>query len=272
MPASAVDSTYLRLVELACHAPSIGNSQPWRWTVEADRIDLWADRARALPTDPEGRQLLLSCGAALHHAQVAAAALGRPAATVRLPNPDQPDLLASLHPRRGPITPGALTHLNALKERRTDRRRFTTWPIPGDRLARLIRSVDRPGIHVLSLSDKGPRATVARLVHAATGSPDSLVAADGVLALCTDDDDTLSRLRAGEGLSVLWLRATTEGMSIVPMSEVVEMPDARAALSTEVLGGLVHPQLLLRVGWQLIGDWEELRSARRPMSQVLDSP
>ena len=44
----------------AGHAPSIHNTQPWRWRVSADGLDLYAERGRQLGiTDPEGRLLLV---------------------------------------------------------------------------------------------------------------------------------------------------------------------------------------------------------------------
>ena len=58
----------------AGYAPSVHNTQPWRWRAHPDRLDLYAARDRQLTeTDPEGRLLLLSCGAALHHARLALA-------------------------------------------------------------------------------------------------------------------------------------------------------------------------------------------------------
>ena len=53
----------------ARHAPSILNTQPWRWRVSPGRLELFAEPRRHLAvTDPDGRLLLLSCGAVLHHA------------------------------------------------------------------------------------------------------------------------------------------------------------------------------------------------------------
>src|SRR4051794_15966274 len=49
-------------------APSVFNTQPWRWRIVADTVELRADRGRQLATlDPDGRMLTVSCGAALHH-------------------------------------------------------------------------------------------------------------------------------------------------------------------------------------------------------------
>ena len=58
-------------------APSVHNTQPWAWRLRPDGVDLYADHQRRLSVaDPVGRELTISCGAALHHFQVAARALG----------------------------------------------------------------------------------------------------------------------------------------------------------------------------------------------------
>ena len=65
------------VVELACRAPSVHNTQPWIWRTTPYGVDLLADESRHLAvSDPTGRNMVISCGCALHHAQVVAAALG----------------------------------------------------------------------------------------------------------------------------------------------------------------------------------------------------
>src|SRR5689334_6449698 len=67
----------IRAAETARLAPSIHNTQPWRWVVRGDRLELFAVAARQLrEQDPQGRLMQLSCGAALHHALVALTAEG----------------------------------------------------------------------------------------------------------------------------------------------------------------------------------------------------
>jgi nitroreductase len=65
------------ILERAVRAPSVHNTQPWRWRVNGTQVDLLADYNRQLVyADPARRDLMISCGAALHHFQVAAAGLG----------------------------------------------------------------------------------------------------------------------------------------------------------------------------------------------------
>jgi nitroreductase len=120
-----------RVVEVASRAPSVHNTQPWRWRAHGRTLELYTDRTRQLAaTDAEGRNLTISCGAALHHAQVAAAALGWGAEVVRHPDPFQPDLLARMALAPAPPPAAAAATLAAVEGRRTDRRRFTAWPGP----------------------------------------------------------------------------------------------------------------------------------------------
>lgn len=57
-------------LEIACRAPSVHNTQPWRWALAPHSVHLFADRSRQLPViDQDGRDLTVSCGAALHHAR-----------------------------------------------------------------------------------------------------------------------------------------------------------------------------------------------------------
>ena len=65
---------------------------------------------------------------------------------------------------------------------------------------------------------------------------------DGLLAICTADDTPLAWLHTGEALSRLWLKATMAGLSVVPLSQVIEHPQSRAALQRQVFSGLALPQ------------------------------
>lgn len=63
-----------RMLARAIRAPSSHNTQPWLFDCRDERIDLLADRTRALPAnDPEDRELTISCGCALMTLRVAAA-------------------------------------------------------------------------------------------------------------------------------------------------------------------------------------------------------
>lgn len=124
--------TVLAALAVAVRAPSIHNTQPWRWRLDPDGLVLLADRSRQLAVaDPDGHSMLLSCGAALHATQLALEAAGWQIQTTRLPDPADPDLLARLHPvaRLEPRT-DRLARINAVLRRRSDRRPFADRPVP----------------------------------------------------------------------------------------------------------------------------------------------
>ena len=307
-----------RVVELALRAPSVHNTQPWLWRITDDTIELHADRSRQLHVaDPSGRNLTISCGAALHHASVAAAALGWPADVVRLPDPRNPDHLATLVLRPGFSTPHSEADLAALARRRTDRRRFTSWPVPPERLAHLAAAVQAPDISVVPITDVSDRFRVELLASRATaleqsdrryaeeqaawvarsatdGVPEDalprsnghrpmhtsrfalsgsaeepLDVSDGLVTICTADDGPDAWLRSGELLCRLWVEAMEEGLSLVPLSQVIEVDETRIALQHDILGGLVHPQMLVRIGWQEIARSPQPPTPRRPLADVL---
>src|SRR2546423_7573838 len=125
------DETVRSVIALALRAPSIHNSQLWRWVIGDNSVHLFVDPYRHLPiTDPDGRDLLLSCGAALHHLHVAFAAVGWATTVHQLPNPAQPDHLAAVECFPHAATAGNIASAAAIAHRRTDRRRFSSWTVP----------------------------------------------------------------------------------------------------------------------------------------------
>src|SRR5664279_802919 len=81
----------------ARRAPSVHNTQPWKFILEPGRFGIRADRTRQLQVlDPTGRQLMISCGCALFNARAAAAAAGIDTRVERLPDDHDPDLIANL--------------------------------------------------------------------------------------------------------------------------------------------------------------------------------
>jgi len=264
--------TLRRVVELAGRAPSIENTQPWRWRRTAAGVELHVDGGRRLEsTDPSGRNAVISCGAALHHFQVAAAALGWESEVDRVPDRSGASLLArvGLRLRPGPPAGQASTDLRALAERCTDRRRFTAWPVPAEPLRRLADIASASGTLAAPLLGHAERFRAELLVSRA-GERQQIEASDGLIVLAGASDDAAAWLSAGEGLSALWLAATTQGLSVVPLCEVVNVPGTRQALRHEVLAGPAHPLLLVRIGWQEIGRSELPRTERRAVDDILD--
>ncbi len=145
-PASAL----ARAAVAARRAPSIFNSQPWRWRINDDLAELRADRARQLPAvDPDGRLLMMSCGVALDHAVTALAGAGAQVTVERLPDPEDSDLVARLRVTGfGPVEPEAVRRHRAIALRRTDRRPVADVEVPERALQRLRDSAEGYGAHL----------------------------------------------------------------------------------------------------------------------------
>ncbi|MEU6562888.1 Acg family FMN-binding oxidoreductase [Nocardia nova] len=110
-------------LQLAQRAPSVHNTQPWRWHFDGERLYLRTDPDRRLPaTDPHGREQIISCGAVLHHARTVFAARGWHTDIVRFPDPGHPGRLAVLDFRPWPNPPaGIAVRAAAIPRRYTDR-------------------------------------------------------------------------------------------------------------------------------------------------------
>src|SRR3954451_13488170 len=124
---------------VAVRAPSIHNTQPWRWRLAGGGLDLRADRSRQLAVaDPDGHSLLVSCGAALHLTEIALRAAGSAVQTQLLPDPDDHDLLARFTPV-GAVEPdeAVLGEAEAALRRRSDRRPFAPHALEEDVVERL---------------------------------------------------------------------------------------------------------------------------------------
>jgi hypothetical protein len=143
-------SALARAAVAARRAPSIFNSQPWRWRIGENQAELRADRTRQLPTvDPDGRMLMTSCGAALDHAVTALAGAGIAVTVERLPDPVDPDLVARLRVTGfHPAQPLAVRRHRAIALRRTDRRPVADVEVPEPALQRVRDSAEGYGAHL----------------------------------------------------------------------------------------------------------------------------
>ena len=130
-----------QVVAAATRAPSIHNTQPWRFVAAPDRLDVYLDTERALPVlDPTGRQQVISCGSAIEFAVVALAAAGHAAEVDLLPDDADPDRLATVRvtaPREASDEDRALAA--AIDRRHTVRAAFQPRAVPGGLVDRLQR-------------------------------------------------------------------------------------------------------------------------------------
>ncbi|MFB6888310.1 Acg family FMN-binding oxidoreductase [Kitasatospora sp. NPDC056327] len=212
---SALTPADLRLLaEAGGAAPSLHNSQPWRFRPTADGcgIEVHADPGRAVPlADANGAALHIAAGAALFNLRVAAAHLGRGAAVRLLPDPADPQLLAVLDltppatkasttgtptagtPTAGPAGPFGrdLRDLHpAIAERHSSRQPFTNRDVPEAVAAELIAAAREEGVALAVLEEAGVRR---------------------VLAVTAEAEDRIAHDPARQAETRSWLRPDTAG-------------------------------------------------------------
>jgi len=171
MTQTLVDTKVIeKAVELACRAPSLHNSQPWRWVADSAHVDLFDDPHRIVTsTDNSGRQAIISCGAVLDHFRVAMAAAGWGTNVDEFPNPTNLDHLASIDFASADyVAQARRDRAAAILRRRTDRRPFHA-PKGWASFEPVLRSAFDPDLATLDVlaDDARPRlAEASRLTEA----------------------------------------------------------------------------------------------------------
>jgi hypothetical protein len=157
------------VVAAAVWAPSVHNTQPWRFTADGRQISLRADAGRQLTVaDPDGREMMISCGAALFTARLALRSLGYIPQTSVVPDPGQPLLVARVSwGRRAACTESEQALFGQVRQRRTHRGGFDLVPLPPGLLATLREGAARYGAMLRIVADDGRRAALAAAVETA---------------------------------------------------------------------------------------------------------
>lgn len=158
-----------RAVRLAGRAPSLHNSQPWLWRYDGHTLRLYAVPERMLPTtDSGGRQLLLSCGAALDHLRVAVAAAGWRPSVDRFPNPNERNHLANITFHRSVIvTDAERARAEAVQRRYTERLPLAAPQSWAD-FEGILQSISEPGDAVVDVLPENSRPALAHAARMAT--------------------------------------------------------------------------------------------------------
>ena len=153
----------------AVWAPSVHNTQPWWFSAGPSGLSLYADPTRQLPVaDPAGREMLISCGAALFTARLALRAAGYAPRARILPDPARPLLVARLSWEPGPAGTEYERQLSArVRSRRAHRGGFEPLPLAPALLAVLRECAGRYGAVLRVVTDEGTRAALAGVVRAA---------------------------------------------------------------------------------------------------------
>lgn len=146
-------------------APSGHNGQPWRFRLDGDVLQVFADRSRALPTiDPLDRELLITCSATVHLTRTALEHFGYHPQVQLLPDVNQPDLLATLRLGERGELPLDCELFDAITARHSNRTRYQTRPLPTAQLTRLVAAAEEEGAWLESITDKSAIAAAADLI------------------------------------------------------------------------------------------------------------
>jgi nitroreductase len=176
-PPFATPGGVSRMVNAAAAAPSVHNTQPWRFRcADEETMELYADLGRLLRvTDPLGRGLGVSCGAALCNLRLAVRMTGHDAHVVTLPDPaHRPDLLARVRAvPAGPPGQDERLLYEMIPHRRTNRFPFDGRRLPTAVLVELVHAAHAEGATLVLLKGR-----TARRVLGMIGAAEATLAAE----------------------------------------------------------------------------------------------
>jgi len=162
------------LLHYAVLAPSTHNTQPWKFDLTPEGIEVYADYSRRMPVvDPGNRELLMSVGAAVFNLRVAAShfnmpfrvdynlsgASELPLATISLASPES----------KNPASSGLGICLANIPLRHTNRSPFLVSRIPSSVIAKLKSAADGAQTEIVVTVDGALNQKVADLVAEAEG-------------------------------------------------------------------------------------------------------
>jgi nitroreductase len=158
-----------RAVLAAVRAPSLHNSQPWRFRLRDGAIEVLTDPDRELAVaDRVGWAVRIACGAATFNARLALAHNGTPADVVVRPDPAEPGLIARLTPGHArPPTYAEQELYAAVPHRHSNRRPFWPNPVPSAERVRLVEAARAEGAWLELLVGMTALSGLAEIAHSA---------------------------------------------------------------------------------------------------------
>lgn len=300
--AALTGELFVDAVRAAIQAPSMLNSQPWRFRRTRSGMEVLVDEKRKLPVaDPTGWAARVACGAATANATLALAAGGVQVDVVLCPDAANQEVVARLVPTDArPATPREEALYAAITHRYSDRHPFEEEQVPAETRIALRAVAREQGAWLELLMGEVPVCLVAEIVRAAESARmrdpayvhevDSWVHAPGALdgiaieadgsvlhgqvyepdplvaVLGTARDTVRDQLVAGVAMEYVLLTATNAGLAASLLSRPIEVSAAREELRRG-LGRHGVPQIVARLGYGR----PSLPTARRPVSEVIEA-
>jgi len=272
------------VTEAAAHAPSVYNTSPWWFSTTESGILVHADTERRLNVaDPAGRELGISCGAAVFTCRVAFRYLGLEPTVSALPESDPPYLVAEIGTadERKPPSDYERQLFDLIASRCNHQGGFDNDRLPAGLIATLGEEASRESAQLVVMADDGHRAALLTVMEAADAAfaldsarlheqakwltpseaeprdagwgrrseeSGTKAASPGVVTvLATAGDERADWVAAGQALQRVLLAAGSKGASVSVTGQALEYPQLRDFISTELIGG-VRPQMIMSFG------------------------
>ena len=268
------------VAQLAGLAPSVHNTQPWRFTWDGQRLDVLEDRTRALPVlDPSGRDRAVSIGAAALHARLGFGGLGWDTTTTLLPDGDDGEVHVRLQvngPRAS--TPDELELVAAIPRRGTDRDPYDARPVPDEVLVAIESAAGVEGGWTHTVGPDDLVELEVLLAHADAAQRSDPAYLEELAAWRREDDTgvaqrtlpTVDPAARGSSLSLRDFDAASRQRAATPTTTPAEHPTVivvgtqHDTRSDWVLSGFVLGRVLLQATLEGI--------AAQPVSSVVEVP
>jgi hypothetical protein len=266
------------LTQAATCALSVYGTAPWWFSATEGDVCLRVDHERGLPVaDPAGRELTISCGAAVFVARVALRYLGLVPQVSVLPEPGVPDLIARIGwaARRQEPSAAERTRFERLPAAVATDGRFASPALPAGLMSGLSEVAAEEGAALRVMADEEHEAALLAVTVAATCAlrldqarlaeaseprgdgrgwrllPPDLPTTPGsagvVTILTTATDQRTDWVAAGEALQRLLLASASAGAHLAISSLALEFAALRDFVAAQFAAG-AFPQLLLRFG------------------------
>lgn len=264
----------------AVRAPSPHNAQPWLFEVDGSTIRLLLDRTRL----GDGVEIArLACGAALCNLRIALRAHDRVGFVDLLPEPGNPDVLATVRVAGERVATATEHRLaDAIGRMRLNPSAYLDKGVPEAGRSAMTSAAQTEGARLQFFDTVERYGRVVRLIHVADQTRDSeggrtdrllpipprlTERQPSLLAVLSPSEGDRYQLLAGAGMQRALLTATVLGLSASFLPRPLAVPALREALAGELSAhGVV--QMLLRVGYSQ----PVIPASRRPADEVSSQP